>query len=242
MIVVVPMAGRGSRYSEQGFDMPKPLITVAGKPMIYWALKSLEGIKYDKIIFVSLREHEERFAIRKLLSEILGAHFELVLIEEVTEGQLCTVLKAKEYFEPGEDLLVIASDSLIKSEIGKEIAKINSEINGIVSVINLPGDRWSFAKTNAADEVIEVAEKVRISDHASTGIYYFSDAKEFLEIAEGIIAKQEKTKGEYYIIPVYQKMIEMHRKVIISVAKEMWDLGTPEAKLIFETNILRSND
>ncbi len=237
MIVVVPMAGRGSRYSEQGFDMPKPLISVAGKPMIYWALKSLEGMKYKKIIFVALKEHEERYAIRKLLRAILDGHFELVLIEEVTEGQLCTVMMAKDYFESREGLLVIASDSLIKSEIGKEISKKNSETKGIISVINLPGDRWSFAKTNSSNQVVEVAEKVRISDNASTGIYYFSDAIEFQKIAEEIINGHEKIKGEYYVIPVYQKMIQNQQKVAISVASEMWDMGTPEAKVIFENHI-----
>jgi NDP-sugar pyrophosphorylase family protein len=234
MIVVVPMAGRGSRYSEQGYEMPKPLITVAGKPMINWALKSLEGVVYDRIVFVALSEHETRYGIRKMLTETLGDNFELILIEEVTEGQLCTVLKAKEYFEPNQDLLIIASDSLIKSEIGKELALKNPETKGIISVINLPGERWSFAKTNSIGEVIEVAEKIRISNHASTGIYYFAESLEFLKIAENMIANREKTKGEYYVIPVYQKMIQNGVKVRVSIATEMWDMGTPEAKLIFE--------
>jgi dTDP-glucose pyrophosphorylase len=234
MIVVVPMAGRGSRYADQGFDIPKPLIKVAGKHMIQWALNSLVGVSYDKIIFVALKEHEIQYNITKLLTETLGNNFELVLINEVTEGQLCTVLQAKNFFQPNQGLLVIASDSLIKSDIGKEIIHKNIETKGIISVINLPGDRWSFAKTNLNGEVMEVAEKVRISDHASTGIYYFSDAIEFMEIAEGMIDKKEKTKGEYYVIPVYQKMIENNEAIKISIATEMWDLGTPDAKSIFE--------
>ena len=237
MIVVVPMAGRGSRYSERGFEIPKPLITVAGKPMINWAVKSLEGIAYDQIVFVALREHEVQYGISKILNGTFRNKFQLVLIDEVTEGQLCTVLKASEYFEAGQDLLVIASDSLIKSELGNEIANKNPDTKGIISVINLPGDRWSFAKINSLGEVVEVAEKVRISDHASTGIYYFSDAMEFKKIAEDLIAKQEKTKGEYYVIPVYQKMIQNHEKVMISIAQEMWDMGTPEAKEIFEQHL-----
>jgi dTDP-glucose pyrophosphorylase len=237
MIVVVPMAGRGSRYSEQGFEIPKPLINVAGKLMINWALKSLEGISYDKIIFVALHEHEAQYNINKILTETLGNKFELVLINEVTEGQLCTVLMAKEFFVAGQDLLVIASDSMIKSEIGKDIVHRNPETKGIISVINLPGERWSFARTNSNGEVIEVAEKVRISNHASTGIYYFSDSCEFMNIAEDIVAKQEKTKGEYYVIPVYQKMIQNQQKVRISIAGEMWDMGTPEAKSIFEKHL-----
>lgn len=237
MIVVVPMAGRGSRYADKGFDVPKPLIKIAGKYMIQWALRSLEGVSYDQIIFVALKEHEIQFGISKILTETLGNKYELLLIDEVTEGQLCTVLVAKEYFLKRTDLLVIASDSLIKSNIGHEINHKANEVKGIISVINLPGDRWSFARTNELSEVVEVAEKVRISDNASTGIYYFSDVMEFLELAEDIITKREKTKGEYYIIPVYQRIIEKNEKVKISIAAEMWDMGTPEAKSVFEKHL-----
>jgi NDP-sugar pyrophosphorylase family protein len=237
MIVVVPMAGRGTRFADKGYDVPKPLIKVAGKPMIYWALKSLEGVSYNQIIFIALREHEDKYGIKRILSEILNNDFELLLIDEVTEGQLCTVLAARDYLMNQQELLIISSDSLIRSDIGIEINRKKEEIKGIISVINMPGNNWSFARTDSIDNVVEVAEKVRISDNASTGIYYFSDTSIFLQLADDIITKKEKTKGEYYIIPIYQKMIEKLQAVKISVAKEMWDLGTPEAKLVFEKHI-----
>lgn len=240
MIVVVPMAGRGSRYAIEGYETPKPLIEIIGKPMIIWALESLKGIEYEKIVFIVLNEHEEKYQIRKLLQTYKIAEFEVVLIDEVTEGQLCTVLKAKEYFKPNDDLLIIASDSLIKSNIGNEIKNKSTDTKGIISVVDLPGERWSFAKTNKQGNVIEVAEKVRISNHASTGIYYFSNAIEFMQTSENIIMNQEKTKGEYYVIPVYQKMIFQKEIVKISIADEMWDMGTPDAKAIFEKNYLNN--
>lgn len=241
MIVVVPLAGRGSRFADEGYDVPKPLIKVAGKHMIQWALKSLEGVSYDEIIFVALKEHEVQFGISQILTDSLDKKFELLLIDEVTEGQLCTVLIAKEYFLRSTDLLIIASDSLVNSNIGIDICNKDDDVKGIISVFNLPGDRWSFARTNALGEVVEVAEKVRISDYASTGIYYFSDASKFLEISEDLIARQEKTNGEFYIIPVYQKMIQNHEKVSISIAFEMWDMGTPDSKRLFECYLNKSN-
>lgn len=234
MIVVVPMAGKGSRYSEKGYDMPKPLIKVAGKPMFLWALKSLEEIEYEKLIFIALKQHEQQYQISKSLNKYVEKSFELVLIDEVTEGQLCTVLKAKEFFKMDDDLLIIASDSLIKSKIGNDIVNKDPYTKGIISVINLPGDRWSFAKVDRDGNVTQVAEKVRISNHASTGIYYFSNAGDFLSASDSIIQYKEKTKGEYYVIPVYQKLIEKKAKIKISIASEMWDMGTPEAKEIFE--------
>lgn len=237
MIVVVPMAGRGSRYTEKGYDIPKCLIKVAGKPMFLWALKSLEGVEYEKLIFIILRQHEQQYQISKLLKKYVGKSFELVLLNEVTEGQLCTVLKAKEFFKMDDDLLIIASDSLIKSKIGKDIANKDPYTRGIISVINLPGDRWSFAKVDKEGNVTEVAEKNRISDYASTGLYYFSNALEFMNASDSIIQNKEKTKGEYYVIPVYQKLIEKKVKIRISIASEMWDMGTPESKAIFEKHL-----
>jgi UDP-N-acetylglucosamine diphosphorylase / glucose-1-phosphate thymidylyltransferase / UDP-N-acetylgalactosamine diphosphorylase / glucosamine-1-phosphate N-acetyltransferase / galactosamine-1-phosphate N-acetyltransferase len=82
--------------------------------------------------------------------------------------------------------------------------------------------------------VLEVAEKVRISDHASTGLYYFASGRELLTVADEMIAKQEMTNGEYYVIPVYQKYIQRGWRVQIAIASEMHDMGTPEALAAFE--------
>lgn len=239
MNVVVPMAGKGSRYAEKGFNIPKPLIPILGKEMLFWALKSLEGVAYKKIIFIALEEHERQYNLRQLISNNFHSSFELVLIESVTEGQLCTVLAAKNLFDMDDDLLVISSDTLISGPIGNDILTKDTDTEGIISVINLPGKMWSFAKTDEQGNVIQVAEKVRISDNASTGIYYFSNAGKFVSEAEKIVATQEKTKGEYYIIPVYQKLIEKKEKVKLSHATQMWDMGTPEAKTIFEKHLAK---
>ena len=232
MIVVMPMAGRGSRYATQGFEIPKPMINVAGQPMILWALKSLEGLSVSRVVFVVLREHEERWNVKKLVSNKISAPLDFVLLDTITEGQLCTVLAAKEYLAPEEDVLIAASDTLVQSKLQSDIADIRYD--GIISVANLPGEQWSFARTDKKGMVVEVAEKKRISEHASTGLYYFRRAAELIAYGEDMIRKHEKTRGEYYVIPVYQKMIEHGAFIGISRATAMWDMGTPEAKEVFE--------
>ena len=132
---------------------------------------------------------------------------------------------AKSYFPSGSDTLVLGS---LYSDA--QVLKWD----GLISVANLPGEQWSFAKTNGRGEVEEVTEKVRISDHASTGQYYFRRGKDLVKFGLEMIEKKEKTRGEYYVIPVYRKMIEAGLTIGISEAKEMWDLGTPDAKLFFE--------
>lgn len=232
MLLIIPMAGRGSRYANVGYTTPKPLIEINGKPMLYHAFQSVKDVLYDKVIFIALKEHEQTYGVSKLIKKEIITDFELILLDDVTEGQLCTVLTASHFFKENQAILIAASDSLIESNIAKEVK--TSQADGIISVINLPGEQWSFAKTDENGKVIEVAEKTRISDYASTGIYYFNDAKRFEQYAKRLIQQKETTKGEYYIMPLYNKYIAEGAMIELSYAKAMWDMGTPEAKQKFE--------
>jgi len=233
MKIVVPMAGRGLRFAGQGLNTPKPLIPILGRPMIAWALDSLMALQYSSLIFVVLQEHETAFHVSDLLSKNSGSSAQVVLIPEITEGQLCTVLAAREMIHTDEDILIASADTLVRSSLQDDIARRPPDCRGIISVASLPGDRWSFARADEHGNVVEVAEKVRISDHASTGLYYFSNGREFVQVSEQMIANGEKTRGEYYVIPVYQKYIQRGWRVQLSLASEMWDMGTPEALVAF---------
>jgi len=157
----------------------------------------------------------------------------------VTEGQLCTVLAARDWITKDEDLLIASADTYVISPLANNIAQRAADCRGIISVARLPGERWSFARVDEQGHVVEVAEKIRISDYASTGLYYFSNGCEFVKFADEIIAKQEKTRGEYYVIPVYQKYIDKGCNIGISIAQEMWDMGMPEAAAQFEKSLNR---
>jgi dTDP-glucose pyrophosphorylase len=239
MIAILPMAGRGRRFADRGFEIPKPLIDVAEKPMFAWALQSLEGLHLSRLIVVALQEHEEHFGLSTLFRQYsnISAPVDFVFLPDVTEGQLCTVMAAEDYFVAEQPMIVIASDTLVLGPLPEDIELLPEGSAGLISVADLPGDRWSFARTNDDGRVLEVAEKVRISSHASTGIYYFSRCEIFRHYSRQILDNQEKTKGEYYVIPVYQKMINDGQWVGISQAREMWDMGTPEAMEAFEKHL-----
>lgn len=227
MKIVVPMAGRGTRFADAGITLPKPLIEIRGRPMVAWALDSLKNIPRTDLIFIALREHESKYGVVQRLKTLGGEAVKIILIPDVTEGQLCTVLAAKEFINTKEALLIASSDTYCVSSLENDIANRANDCRGIISVADLPGDRWSFARTDETGRVVEVAEKVRISNHASTGLYYFSSGREFVALGEEMIHNREKTRGEYYVIPVYQKYVQRGWRVEISVAQEMWDMGTP---------------
>lgn len=234
MNIVVPIAGRGTRFSTQGITTPKPLILVAGQPMIAWGLKSIENIGLSNLIFVALREHELQFGISKLLLTLTDESAKVFLLDDVTEGQICTVLAARSVIDNNQDLLIISPDTYVVSNIEQDIRNKPRDCAGIISVADLPGDRWSFAKADEYGRVVEVAEKKRISNHAGTGLYYFSDGHQFVEFADQMIKNQEKTRGEYYVMPLYRKFIETGCQIILSEASQVWDMGNPQALREFE--------
>ncbi len=236
MKVIMPMAGRGSRFLVSNYNRPKPLIEVFGKPMFIHALKSLENVSFNQIIFIALIEHQVSFDLNSIIESEIKIKSELLLISEVTEGQLCTALIAKELINTDEDILIISADTIVESDIGNDIKVKSADCEGIISVANMLGDRWSFAKTNSMGNVIEVTEKLRISDNASTGLYYFSNGKKFVDRAEKMIADKKTTKGEYFIMPLYRDYIDAGENIRLSNASRMWDLGTPESLHEFLVN------
>jgi len=239
MKIIIPMAGRGSRYADTGYDTPKPLIEVAGKPMLFWALESLLEFDFSTLILIVLEAHEMQFSVSTLVKKYLGervqsSQIQVITIPAVTKGQLCTVLEAKALIDNEEDILIAASDTYNISNLAQDIRNKPPECSGIIAVLKQPGEQWSFARTDAEGKVVEVAEKRRISEFASNGLYYFSKGSEFVATGAGIVQNGAQTKGEYYVIPVYQKMIDEGKLITISMAEQMWDMGTPEAKLKFE--------
>jgi dTDP-glucose pyrophosphorylase len=223
------MAGRGSRFVGSGYDTPKPFIKIGEKHMFSLALENIATLPITNLIIITLAEHAAKYDIMKGVPEIVRNKTSIVEIPEVTEGQLCTVLAAKEHICNDHGLLIASSDTIVKSNIESEIRNMPQHCRGLISVADMPGERWSFAKTDNGGKVIEVAEKVKISDHASTGLYFFTSGKEFCAYAEEIINLKQKTKGEYYVIPTYMKYIENNAWIGISKAEEMYDLGTPDS-------------
>lgn len=236
MKIIIPMAGRGSRFAQSSYNQPKPLIDVLGRPMFTWALKSISNIEYSELIFIALKEHEHIYNVTQLIDSYVDVSYKLVLLDNVTDGQLCTVLTAKKYIDNNEDILIIASDTVIKTDLTKDIMRYGNQLEGLISVLKLPGEQWSFARSDSDGKVIQVAEKNRISDWASTGMYYFKNGSRFVKEAELMILNEEKTRGEYYIMPVYQKLINSGMDIRISIAENMWDMGTPEGLAHFINN------
>src|SRR3989338_3086018 len=235
MKVVIPAAGLGSRFTEKGITTPKPLIEILGKPMVKWAVDSLPFVKPSDLIFVIRKEHADKHQLDKKLREIFSPEIRVIVIDYVTEGAACTVLLAKEFINSGEPLIVSDCDHYFRNKAyNKLVTQTPRDVKGVIPVFKAKGVKWSFTKFDKSHVVSQVAEKVRISDYANIGGYFFAKGSDFVSAAEEMVGKKMKIKSEYYVAPVYERLLARNFKIMAAVCEEVWGLGTPEDVEKFE--------
>ena len=108
------------------------------------------------------------------------------------------------------------------------------DVTGIIPVFKATSPKWSYAKLGPNGYVSEVAEKVPISTHATVGLYYFTQGRDFVWAADQMIAKDIRRNNEFYVCPVYNELIQRGDKIQIVESEFMWGLGTPEDVEHFE--------
>lgn len=228
MNLVIAMAGRGARFRDAGWTVPKPLIDVVGEPMYSWALKGLPLDLATRVILIVSAELERDTRFRADLVERYGhLPLEVLSTPAVTEGQACTVLLARDLINDSTPLLVYNSDTYQRSSMLRELI-CDPEIDGALSVFKASGDRWSFVRADERGRALETAEKNRISEWASTGLYYFARGRDFITNANEMIAARERVNGEFYVAPIYNRLIKSGANIRLDIVDEVHVFGTPE--------------
>lgn len=229
--IVIPMAGRGSRFSQAGYALPKPLIDVNGKPMIARVIENLRPDFAHRFIFLVLQEHLDQYGVGEKLRGWAGPHTAIVPVNAVTEGAACTVLLAKTLLTSLNDMLIANSDQIVDFSLQEFVGSARAGgADGSILCFEASDEKWSFAKLDAAGNVVEVAEKKRISNLATVGIYWFRRGSDFVSGAESMIKKNVRTNNEFYVCPVYNELIGTGKRIVTSsIHKDaMHGVGTPE--------------
>ncbi|MDO8658544.1 MAG: hypothetical protein Q7K55_07410 [Candidatus Levybacteria bacterium] len=263
MKIIIPMAGLGSRFQKEAdknpeYKKPKPFILIKGKPMIQWALESLpfadlphrpaqtEMKVYPKdFIFVCRRDHDEEFQVGNKLKEIFTDAITVVFIDKITLGAAETVLAAKKYINSDEDIIVSDSDHYFDGEfLYQKIVSKDKETQGIIPVFRPPDSdlKWSFSLVEKDDVITAVGEKDKElaakGALANIGGYYFSHGSVYVKEVEEAIRENDLTgdegKKEFYVAPMYSRLIKKGMKIVAAITPKVWGLGTPKDLEYFE--------
>lgn len=229
--IVIPMAGAGSRFANSGYSNPKPLIPIHGVPMIKLVIGNLRPSKPHRFIFICQNSHIHEYGLMQIFDDWAPGSV-TIGVSGLTEGAACTVLAAKRYIDSNDELMIANSDQYVDVEIDTYLAQLALRgSDGIIMTMEANDPKWSFVGFDESGLVSRVVEKEVISNEATVGIYNFLRGSDFVAAAESMIEDDERVKGEFYVAPVYNRLIERGGKVsVYNIGKDrvgMYGLGIP---------------
>jgi dTDP-glucose pyrophosphorylase len=224
--VLIPMAGRGKRFTDAGYGVPKPLTDVLGQSMIEAVVKNLhiDG----EYIFIIQKQHQEDYVLADTLKQIV-AGCTVFEVDSVTEGPACTALLAEEYID-NSPLIIANCDQIIDDFDIEHLIKF-SEINnadGVLGAFVSTSNKNSYVKLNEQGYVSEIREKIVISNIATNGLHYWRRGTDFIQSAKEMIQANEKYNGEFYIAPTYNYLIKNSKIILPYFYNLHFPIGTPE--------------
>lgn len=226
--LIMPMGGRGSRFSKEGSDFPKPLIQIYGKPFFYWATQSISKfIELASLDFVILQEHVDKYSIDKEVIKYFP-EARLHILPDVTEGAVVTCLKGIDGIQDDLPIMFNDCDHLFESNLLNVYFKkgINKDIHGLLLTFSSNENKYSYVKKDANGNVIKTVEKEVISNEAICGCYYFLNTNIFRKAAEKYLNKCNYT--EYFMSGVYNIMIEEKKCVRTMLTDFHVPFGVPD--------------
>jgi NDP-sugar pyrophosphorylase family protein len=235
-ITLIPLAGRGSRFSTLGYEKPKPLLEVSGKPMVIQAANSLP--QSQKLIFVTLEEHLKNYPLEKVLKDEF-VNPKIISLEDVTQGQAITCSLGLKDEDINSSLLIAAADNSMIYDQNKYQKLIEDEnIEAIIftfrnhaSSKNNP-QMYGWVKTDNKNNAISVSVKVPISkkihkDHAIVGTFWFKKVEFFSQGLKNLIDKNIKINKEYYVDSLMGELINLGLNVKVFEVDNYLCWGTP---------------
>ena len=229
MNVIVLLAGFGTRLRPHTYSKPKPLITVAGKPVLAHILDGMANVTIDKIAFIVgyLGDQFEPF-VQTNYPHIKAQYIE----QKVANGQATAVMLAKDAVSG--PTVVIFGDTVTDADLSK---LASSDGDGVLYVREVEDPRRFGVVQVGADGFIErVIEKPATMESrlALIGCYFVKDAARLMAACQALVDRGIKTKGEYYFADALNLMIEDGAKFRTERADVWLDCGKPDA--VLETN------
>jgi len=233
---ILPMAGAGSRFQMVGYQQPKPLLPIHGRPMFIEAVDCLP--KSERIVFVCQKSHLDLYPISQIVNDAFNG--ETIAIDHVTEGQACTCeIAIKEAnIPPDKPILISACDNGVYYDLEKYNALVNTpEIDVIVwAFTNNPTGQlypnmYAWLDVDKDGRIHEVSIKKPFANkpntHAIIGTMYFRTGKLFMEGLQDIYRENIRTNNEFYVDNVLQPLIQKGYRVQVFEVDYYLCWGTP---------------
>lgn len=226
--LIMPMGGAGSRFFNNGFVMPKPLIEINGKPFLYWSTISISNfVDVEDITFVVLQQHIDEFQIDKVIKDNFP-NAKIEVIPKLLNGAVLTCMNGVKNIDDSQPIIFNDCDHLFVCNEFYDFCKQAEfdDVDGALLTFDSTDPKYSFLEMDNQGNVIHTVEKKAVSNHAICGAYYFKNKDVFLSNANEYLDKCNYS--EYYVSGVYNVMAS-HKMYIRNFTCDMHlPFGTPD--------------
>jgi len=224
MKIVLPVAGFGKRMRPHTWSKPKPLVNVAGKPVLGHLLDRFKAIDIEEVIFIIgwLGDQIEAY---------VNANYDFAaryVVQKELKGQAHAIYLAKDYLTG--PCIILWVDTLFEADLQSLEGR---QEDGVAYVQEVEDPRRFGVAVEEEGRIVRLIEKPDSFEHrnAVIGLYYIKDSAALVDAIENLLRQDIQTKGEYYLVDALQIMID-RGAVFVSEAAPVWrDCGTPEALL-----------
>lgn len=232
MQVIIPLAGKGTRLRPHTHLVPKPLLKVAGRPVMDWVMDRLEGLDVSELIFITghLKEQVEDYALARY------PYPSRFIEQKVQDGTAGAVNLARPHVT--EPVLIIFVDTVFEADL---TLITRSKADGIIWAKEVEDyQRFGVVVTDDQGYMTRIVEKPAepISRLANIGLYYIRDTAALFQGIDHVL-QSPANRGEYFLTDAFQHMIERGRKILTAEVGGWYDCGTREAMLETNETLLR---
>ncbi|MCX6709721.1 MAG: glycosyltransferase family 2 protein [Candidatus Woesearchaeota archaeon] len=230
--IIITMAGQGKRFLGFREALPKHMIKVKGKTMFEWALSTLRDFFNCNFIFVALDLPKNAEFINEKCETLGIKKRKVILLKEPTSGQAETALKAEQAeLNPDEPIIIYNIDTYVEQG---EIKKEDIKGDGWIPSFPAKGAHWSFVEFDRNMRLKKIAEKERISEFGTIGLYYFKSFSLFKHSVNEYYKKNSHI--ERYVAPVYNELLKGNKEVYVKLipSEKVHVIGTPDELAAFE--------
>jgi glucose-1-phosphate thymidylyltransferase len=229
MKVIMPMAGKGTRLLPLTKRVPKPLVNVAGRPVMDYVMDALKRAgQLDELIIITghLKEKVERY---------VREHYDIparFIEQKVLDGTAGAVNLARPYVDG--PVIIIFVDTLFDADMS--IVK-KSKDDGIIWTKEVEDyQRFGVVVTDANDHMTKIVEKPNtpISRRANIGLQYVKDWRTLFDGITHVLQSPPGKGGEFYLTDAFQYMVDQGRKLHVAEVGGWYDCGKVDTLL--ETN------
>lgn len=237
--LMIPMAGRGSRFAQEGYTVEKPAIPVAGQPMVVQAALSLPRMSHS--LFLLRDAH--RSLVPSLQNAFPDAQFQF--LDHVTEGQACTCLEGLHQVDLSQPLLIGACDHGLVFDSEHLLRFIEDPTIDLIvfGATHVPQAHrtpnaygWIVHDPDSPHRIqrISVKQPTHFKDPIVVGAFFFKKGEIFARAAQRMISARDRVQNEFYIDQAINHAIALGYRAACFHVSSYLSWGTPNELKIFE--------